>query len=293
MNKSVVVSQDYQLVNAKYKLNTSELKFILVALTKLDSRSDVELDELTITLNEVESLLDKKKNETHLKTFAKKLMSKPLEIKIEDGFEIYNWFSKIKYQGGIFTVRIDKDLKPYLLELKERFVAYNLKYIIPLTSTYSVRIYQLLKEYEKLKIRYFDLVELQELLQVPKSYNRYSQFKDKVLKVAERELKEHTDIYFTLEEEKEGRKVTRLVFKIHSNLSSTKAPQLFTAEATELPKSVELIMGTYDFKSEKNFYTAYSDGSFHLEKIDGSKMFFKSEKQLEYFASNPDSYTFK
>jgi plasmid replication initiation protein len=114
-------------------------------------------------------------------------------------------------------VRFEEGLKPYLLELKKRFVSYNLKYILPLTSTYSVRIYQLLKEYEKLTKRYFDVGELMELLQVPKSYQNYTNFNAKVLKVAEKELKEHCDIYFTLEEEKEGRKVSRLIFRIHKN----------------------------------------------------------------------------
>jgi len=218
MNKSMTVSQDFPLVNAKYKLHTSEMKFILCAMTQLDSKNDEILQEYEIKVSELEQKLQTKQNETHLKQFAKKLMSKPLEVPTEDGWIVANWFSDIEYIRGQakFKVRFSEKLKPYLLQLKERFVAYNLKYILPLTSTYSVRIYQLLKEYEKLTKRYFTVEELQELLQVPKSYKPYGKFKQKVLQVAEKELLEHTDIYFTIEEEKKGRKVSRL--KDYSNL---------------------------------------------------------------------------
>jgi len=285
MNKSMTVSQGYELVNAKYKLNNSELKFILIALTQLDSKADDELDEYTIKLSELEAKLQTKQNETHLKTFAKKLMSKPLEVPINGGFEIYNWFSKIRYKDGVFTVRIDKDLKPYLLKLKARFVSYNLKYILPLTSTYSVRIYQLLKEHQKLTKRYFEVEELMELLQVPKSYRNYTNFNAKVLKVAETELREHCDIYFTLEEEKEGRKVSRLIFRIHKN--EAKAVQ----EQTQLFDSIPSI----DFS---NFYgknisvndslyihikviTPMADGFLMVTFSDSSQLRFENIKAIE------------
>jgi len=223
MNKSMIVTQGYELVNGKYKLSSSELKFILIVISQIDSKQDDDLDEYIIKLSELEDKLQSKQNETHLKQFAKKLMSKPLEVNLEGGgFEIYNWFSKVRYKDGLFTVRIDKDLKPYLLQLKKRFVKYNLKYVLQFESQYSIRIYQFLKEYEKLKKRYFDVEELQDLLQVPKSYRRYDNFKRKVLEVAEKEINEHTDLFITFEEEKKGRKVVRLIFRIFTKVQNDK-----------------------------------------------------------------------
>ena len=232
----MTVSQDFPLVNAKYKLNTSEMKFILTAIAQIDSVQDEVLKEYEIKVSDLEHKLQTEQNTTRLKQFAKKLMSKPLEVPTEDGWIVFNWFSKIQYinKEAKFKVRIEEDLKPYLLQLKERFVAYNLKYILPLTSTYSVRIYQLLKEYEKLTKRYFEVDELMELLQVPKSY-KYADFKRKVLQVAEKELLEHTDIYFTIEEEKEGRKVSRLIFRIHKNTHKKEVEEarLFDSQAPQ------------------------------------------------------------
>jgi len=215
----MTVNQKFNLVNAKYKLTPLEMKFILNAIAHLDSINDEVLKEYEIKISELESKMQIGEGQhTRLKQFAKRLMSKPLIIESDNGdFEVYNWFSRIKYvnKEAKFLVRFEEGLKPYLLQLKERFISYNLKYILPLTSTYSVRIYQLLKEREKLAKRYFTVEELQDILQVPPSYKKkYNDFKKKVLQVAEKEINEHTDIRITIEEEKEGRKVSRLIFRI-------------------------------------------------------------------------------
>lgn len=162
-----LVKQDFQLVNSKYKLSTGELKFIMTAIAQI-KMEDEEFAEYEIKVSELEQKLQVKKNETHLKVFAKKLMSKVLEVPTEDGWILFNWFSKIHYVRGQakFIVRIDNDLRPYLLQLQERFVKYNLQYILPLTGNYSIRIYQLLKEYQKIQKRTFTVTELQELLQL-------------------------------------------------------------------------------------------------------------------------------
>ena len=221
MTKATTIRQDYQLVNAKYKLSTTEIKFILLSLTQI-KKEDTEFQEYEIKVSELEAYLQAEQNETRLKQFAKKMMSKPLEVPTGDGWIIANWFADVEYIRGQakFKVSFSKKLKPYLLDLQERFVHYNLRYILPLTSAYSVRIYQMLKEYEKLKIRYIKVDELMELLQVPKSYKIYNRFKEKVLEIAEAELLEHCDIFFTLEEEKDGKKVDRLIFRIYPNKQS-------------------------------------------------------------------------
>jgi len=236
-NRNMVV-QKYNLVNARYKLNTSETKFVITALTQLN-KDDDELKEYSISAKELELRLGVQQNETRLKQLAKKLMSKPLEVPTADGWLITNWFSDIEYIKGEarFLVRFSMKLKPYLLQYKERFVKYNIVNIINLSSEYSIKIYQLLKEYEKATKRTFTVEELQELLQVPKSFLRYDNFKSRVLKVAEKELIENCDIFFEFEEIKTGRKVTEILFRIKKNVKQQEEKQetkLF--EDTEMDK---------------------------------------------------------
>lgn len=247
MKNRNVIKQDYHLVNAKYKLNTSEIKFILSVLSQIDT-DDAELKEYEIKVSDLETRLQSKQNETHLKQFAKKILSKPLEVPTNDGWIVFNWFEHIEYVRGHskFKVSISKKLKPYLLELKERFVKYNLSYILPLTSNYSIRIYQLLKEYEKLTRRTFTVLELQELLQVPKSLMVYADFKRKVLQIAEKELIENCDIFFEFEEIKQGRKITELLFRIKPNksISPTVQPSLFTPETSQFHEYIGKSLNT-------------------------------------------------
>ena len=284
----MTVTQDFTLVNAKYKLTPMEMKFILNAISHLDSKNDVILQEYEIKVSELEQKMQIGEGQhTRLKQFAKRIMSKPLVIDGANGdYEIYNWFSRVKYinNEAKFLVRFEEGLKPYLLQLKERFVSYNLKYILPLTSTYSVRIYQLLKEYEKLTKRYFEVEELMDILQVPKSYRSYTNFNAKVLKVAEKELLEHTDIYFTLEEEKAGRKVSRLIFRIYKNTHKKEAEEarLFDSQA---PKDYTNLYGM-NCKIKGKIcehllvITPLADGSINCSFRSGENYHFENVKAL-------------
>ena len=289
MKKRNIVKQDYHLVNAKYKLNTSELKFILTALTQIDV-DDKEFTEYEIKVSELEQRLQSKQNETRLKQFAKKLLSKPLEVPTKKGWIVFNWFADIEYISGEskFVVTISEKLKPYLLELKARFVKYNLKYILPLSSNYSIRLYQLFKEYEKLTKRTFTVDELQELLQVPKSYKlKYNDFKKKVLQVAEKELIENCDIFFEYEEIKQGRKVTEILFRIKPNKDIKESVQgsLFDVPVNKYSRfygrSVTTAGGTKTvqeiIKEDGGFLIRYLDGSFSKLALESELLFLFGE----------------
>ncbi len=66
--------------------------------------------------------------------------------------------------------------------------------ILPIRSSYSKRIYLLLKEYEYDTIGYreFQLSELQEILKVPKSFKIFNRFKEKVLFKAKEDIHKFT-----------------------------------------------------------------------------------------------------
>jgi plasmid replication initiation protein len=53
-------------------------------------------------------------------------------------------------------------MKPHLLSLQSHFTMYDPKYILGLSSTYSIRIYELLKQYEKIRKRVFDLQDFKK-----------------------------------------------------------------------------------------------------------------------------------
>jgi plasmid replication initiation protein len=111
-------------------------------------------------------------------------------------------------------MRLDNDMKPYLLELKKHFTAYSLYYTLAMKSKYSIRIYELLKSYEFVSEYIFKIESLKKMLDAEK-YKLYADFRVKVIDVAVREINEFSDITVTYAIEKQGRKFEKIVFKIN------------------------------------------------------------------------------
>ena len=110
-------------------------------------------------------------------------------------------------------------LEPYLLNLKETYTKYRLGYVINFKSEYSFRLYEIMKQYEKIGERTVLVEELKELLMIDNNkYQKYSHLKSFVIQKAMQEINQYSDIKINLEkEEKEGKKVVGLVFSINKN----------------------------------------------------------------------------
>jgi len=240
--------QSHIIINAKYALTRGEIDIILTLLTAI-KKEDTDFKDYEFTIKELEDKTLKKWNNSNLKDIVESLMSKPLKIEIsKDYWKIFNWFSYFEFKNEIITCRFDKALKPYLLDIKNRFVTSDLRMILPMRSTYSKRMYLLLKQYDRIGHRTFDIKELQETLKVPKSHKeRYNKFKSSVLKKAETDINKFTDIEVKMNEKKRGRKVIKVTFTIRKNLIDLKT---FISYIRELYVN-ELLFYTKDKKPIK------------------------------------------
>ena len=215
--------QSHLIVNAKYALTPSEINLILTLLTTI-KKEDKDFKDYKFTLSEFNEKTKKSMTTKDLNNTVKSLMSKPLEIYVsENKWKIFHWFSYFECNDSLITCRFDKALKPYLLEIKDRFVISDLRMILPMRSSYSKRIYLLLKEYSKIGMRTFNVEELQEILKVPKSLKNYADFKRKTLKRAEADINKFTDLEVSFTEKKRGRKVIEITYIIKKNHTDLKA----------------------------------------------------------------------
>lgn len=155
-----------------------------------------------------------------------------------------HWIESAAYgEKGYIKIRINQDLKPYLLNLKAHFTKYYIGYVLHLRSTYSIRFYELLKRFENMGEVAFEVNRLKHILGVSENeYKLYGHFKNKVILVSQKELKEKTDIAFAFEETKTGKKITGIRFFISKNEPEQKVltlpePTAFVCEAPiEKPK---------------------------------------------------------
>lgn len=214
--KTHTINKQYQLINSRYKLSPVEQKLVL-SIISLVQPNDTDFKNYEIPVSTFDFITDNK-NHQRIRKYCKDLMSKPLEVYTNDNeWIMFNWFSHIRLKNGMIDCAISPELKPYLLELKSHFATYKLKYILPLESYYSIRIYEMLKKHYKMGYLIIDLEELQDLLQVPKSLKIYNRFKEKVLKLTSLEIAKYCDVWYEFEEIKVGRKVVSLKFYIHDN----------------------------------------------------------------------------
>ncbi|WP_143760997.1 replication initiation protein, partial [Clostridium haemolyticum] len=160
-------------------------------------------------------------------------------------------------------------LKPYYLQLKN-YTKYRISNIASLKSQYSIRIYELLKQYEKIKTRKLDLNHLKELLGLEiHQYPKFYDFKNRVLNVAQKELSEKTDIKFTFEEIKTGRKVTSIRFFID---------QKHKKKDVEEVKHKDIIDTLGDKEDLKFVYMLLSD---KLSEVDCNKLYIAANYDLK------------
>lgn len=158
------------------------------------------------------------KNYVNVKTTLKHLADRSMWIEDENSEILVRWLSKvhINKQSGLIQIEIDRDLVPYLFGLQEKFTKYELYNILAMKSAFSVRIYELMKSYAYLGTKRFMLYDLKRLLMVDriKSYERFPDFRRKILEIAKTEINKRTDLIMSYETITEGRKVTQIEFHI-------------------------------------------------------------------------------
>lgn len=216
-----LVTKSNMLIEANYKLGVVEQKIILCLASNIQP-TDSDFKTYTLSIREFNKFLGLKGTPkyTELKKMTKELMQKVFEVYIDKKVIQVSWLSYVAYNDsdGVIEIRFDPFLRPYLLELKKEFTSYKLENIVKLKSSYAIRIYELLKQYEKLRERTFLLTDLRKTLGTEDIYPAYGNFKQRVLVPAQKELKKSTDISFEIEEIKVGRRVEKVKFLITSTM---------------------------------------------------------------------------
>ena len=170
---------------------------------------------------------DNGKNYQDVKATLKKLRDKSMWLTLPDGSETtVGWLAKAttNKKSGIAHIKLDEDMVPYLFDLKQKFTQYQLYNVLGMKSAFSVRIYELMKSYSFRHTITFELDELKKLLMVEdvKSYNRFPDFRRKILEKAQLEINELTDINIEFEPIKTGRKVTSIKFIIEEKFKNSR-----------------------------------------------------------------------
>lgn len=219
-----IVRKSNSLIEASYKLSTVEQKTILFLASTI-KLEDEDFKSYPIRLKEFQNFIGNSSvHYDRVEDLILGLKEKNLKIIYpnDQGKNVIlnvSWLSSSEYVEGSGTINLcfDPKLKPFLLQLKSRFTNYRLKNVVQLRSQFSIRIYELLKQYEKVGHRLFNVSDLRTILGVEEGqYKLYADFKRKVILVAQEELAKKTDVSFSFEEIKIGHGVGQIRFYIKS-----------------------------------------------------------------------------
>lgn len=206
----------------RYTLTAQEQKLILYLCSKI---KDTDEDFETYTFNikdicEVLNIPSHGDNLKYLKNTILNLKNKSFWLRTETAETTCSWISKARLphdNKDIIEIKLDEDLKPFLLLLKENFTTYSLVNTLCFDSKYSMRIYEILKSYQYKKKVIFTIDEIKYKLAIENKFDKFSNFKTRVLDIAVREINNYSDIIIDYNVLKKGNKSFAIEFIICEN----------------------------------------------------------------------------
>ena len=151
-----------------------------------------------------------------LKKSVDKLMKTDLTIAKNESSELWriNVCSMAKYNKnrGYIEVEFTDRIMPYLSQVRQKFVLYNLKEIANFGSLYTTRLYELIKEFQETGYMIKSVAQLREAFSVGSSFKLYNDFKRYTFEHACKEINDNYKMNLGFEEIKDGRKVVAVKF---------------------------------------------------------------------------------
>ena len=283
-----LVVKSNRIIEAKYKLGPREQKFILFMVSKLNE-NDANFRFMTVGVAEIEAVLNPQDSNwgnmyDMVKDIVLSLSKKPLQIDLESGKRlIANWIASatLRQGEGIVEFEFSDRLRPYLLQLKSHFTRYKLQNILYLRSSFSIRLYELLKAHQFIGRVDYDLKHLKALLGLEDKYPIYYDFKRRVLLPAQKELGLHSDICFEFLEVAIKNRTEKIIFTIEENRRVV--DQVPEEEIPEVADG-ELLAALMDFGLSKLKAAELLDLGF--EALANSDI----KKRVESSHSSPEEY---
>lgn len=209
---------------SRFSLSTQQQKVVLYLISQIKpSDDDFKLYRFSIKEFCEVCHIDSKsgKNYSDLKYAIKRIADKSIWIKQTDTGKqtLVRWIEKpfIDDNSGVIELRLDADLKPYLLHLTDNYTEYEWICIARFESKYSIRLYEFLQSINYSKLEYyertFELAELRTILDA-ENYTTFADLYRRVLVPATTEVTKYSDKEVHLERVYTGRKVTGITFKV-------------------------------------------------------------------------------
>lgn len=248
-----------------YKIQNQGSNILEIPFVELRNLSNGDI-HLPRFLNSVKNVSDKISN---------------LNFRYENDEEIvkFYFFNKfrIRKKEKVLILSINEDFQFLVNNLlkKGNFTILELENFVKLKSIYSKTLFRILKQWDSIHYKKFELQELRELLDVPASYST-ARFNQRILTPMENELKQFFP-HLTIEKKKTGKVITEIEISW-----GKKEPEIEIVDDIEVEISEELDKA-FEKASHNRYISPFLTKETKIELIE----FFEDEKILAkglYFA---------
>lgn len=301
-----IVVKSNRLIETGYKLGKREQYFILYLISRLDSISQKEIHQYELSFDDIKFILNydgvkRVANRDAVFEIMSNLNRTPIYWeKADENGELeergqMTWISSLKHnvKTDTFTFTFDPNLKPFLLQLEHYFTKYALHNVKNFTRSHSIRMYEILKVYEKRGWVEIDVERLKFYLGIGEKYEKFYELKRWVLEPTKLELKEFTDIHFEYKATRKERKtVTRLLFSIKPNNPPTNVlSPVETSENSSIEELYQLVEGWNISRTTLEKYVEQYSEEYIRERITYLQRLLKQKaKNKEERISNVGGY---
>nr|CAA42983.1 repA [Lactococcus lactis] len=240
LEKRKVVEHN-SLITSMAKMQKTALKMFELAVSCIDTENPPKDNIIYLSKKELFAFFDVSSASKHTRfKEAIELMQKQAFFQIKEvkdkGYEMTSivpiptvkWNS---YNDDVM-IQFNQFIMPYLIDLKAEFTQYKISELKELNSKYSIILYRWLSmnynQYEHYSVKggrraeqvenyrnpSISVKELREITDTVNEYPRFDNFERRVLKIALKEINDHTSFNVSYEKVKKGRTIDSIVFHI-------------------------------------------------------------------------------
>lgn len=215
----VVAKSNVLITKSRYSLTTQQHRLLLYMVSKIKP-DDAPETEYTISIQDVINVCGYTECGYYYQTLkddVQKIANVSVWIETEPGKEkLFRWIdtAELETNKAEFTITFHKTMRPYLFELKDRYVSFYLMSSLCLSHKYAMRLYEYL-----LAMRYrgefeVSIDELKKRMDVTnETYNKMSNFKSRVFEPAVENINDYTELNIEYAYIKKGKRITHIAFR--------------------------------------------------------------------------------
>lgn len=195
IKKRNMVTKGNDLIAASYCLSVREQRLVLAAISTIYPKGEMP-KEIVVTADFYSKIFGVANPWRDMKEATESIFTKYVEFSNDKVEGKFHWVKTIGYarNNGFVVISFHEALAPHLSFLSKRFSSYDLQRIAKLSSTYSIRLFEMLAQWRASGRWTVKLDELRGKLGVAESYGKWGKFKERVLDASLKEINKHSGL---------------------------------------------------------------------------------------------------